>query len=56
MDENHACMNFHLSVYTEGALVYEQKELRQQRRSAESAILRMARAERMGYTFVYSLP
>ena len=46
MDENHACMNFHLSVSTEGAPVYEQKELRKQRRVPQGTILRMARAER----------
>ncbi len=33
MKENHACMNFPLSLSTEGAPVYEQKKLRQQRRA-----------------------
>jgi len=33
MKENHACMNFPLSVSTEGAPVYEQKELRKQQKA-----------------------
>ncbi len=33
MKENHARMNFPLSLFTEGAPVYEQKELRKQRRA-----------------------
>ncbi len=46
MRENHACMNFPLSVSAEGAPVYEQKGAAQAAEGAESAILRMARAER----------
>ena len=33
MKENHARMNFPLSLFTEGAPVYEQKELRKQRKA-----------------------
>ncbi len=36
MKENHACMNFPLSVPTEGAPVYEQKELRKQRKALKA--------------------
>lgn len=32
MKENHVRMNFPLSLFTEGAPVYEQKEQRKQRR------------------------
>ena len=53
MKENHACMNFPLSLSTEGAPVYEQKELRKQQRALEERFplkgrcaVRMARAER----------
>ena len=46
MKENHARMNFPLSLFTEGAPVYEQKELRKQRKAPQGAILRMVRAER----------
>ena len=42
MKENHACMNFPLSLSTEGAPVYEQKELRKQRKAPQGAVLRMA--------------
>jgi len=38
MKENHACMNFPSSLFTEGAPVYEQKELRKQRKAREGAI------------------
>ena len=45
-DENRARTKFHLSISTEGAPVYEQKSAALAARSAESAVLRMARAER----------
>ncbi len=46
MGENRACTNFHPSFPTEGAPVYEQKELRKQRGVPLGTALRMARAER----------
>ncbi len=53
MKENHARMNFPLSLFTEGAPVYEQKEPRKQRRALKARFplkgrcaVRMARAER----------
>ncbi len=43
MGENRAGTKFHPSVSTEGAPVYEQKELRKQRRVPLGTVLRMAR-------------